>query len=574
LLAALRFCDGRASSVWAKVVLTLPKGVFTGPTKQRSRVVFEPRQIFKKAQGKLFELQLYQYQDEIRKTKTNLVIFAPCGRGKTEAALIGALSLAQELGRSRIIFALPTQLTSNAMYWRFCRLFGVHNVGVHHGLSRFVPMQGDKRIESLEEFTRWEDLDHRLFLKPITVSTVDHVVYSLVHGHKHADYALGQILTSVVVFDEIHYYQFPTLSHICKAIDLLRELHVPTITMSGTLPEFLLERLTTGGSALPIIDNEGLTYTPFIVKQHSDQLINSLDPIIDNHRLGLRQILILNTVKRAQEIFRSLSETLPCEELVLYHAILTPYDRAYGPFSKEVAIRKLRRPGKSPWLIVATQAIELSIDISCDQMHTEWAPPDALGQRAGRLNRGGKTHHDQFILHVYEPENHIPYFFEKHKQSGKTDFVAAAKHIVTDGPVGYATIKKWCDEVYNRVPLPESTLRELFDDCLLFGKHPSEIWDEESETAQGGFRFREEAFHRIPVVPELYLDVVRDKPDQTDLYSVQVPYWWKAKFGADGFYVDVIGKEPRTFPLLVSSLSYNPIVGFSIDDTPTQTLIV
>jgi CRISPR-associated endonuclease/helicase Cas3 len=571
LLASLRFCDGRASSVWEKKNRGMPPGIITGSTRRRNRVVLESRQIFEKAKTKLQRLLLYKYQRQAVAAERSCVIFAPCGRGKTEAALLGALSLAEKMGRPRIIFALPTQLTSNAMYLRLCRLFGRNNVGIHHGLSRFVPMQSENKDKGHDEFTHWEDLDHRLFLKPVTVSTVDHIVYSLVHGHKHADYALGQILTSVVIFDEIHYYQFQTLAHLCKTIELLHELDVPSITMSGTLPEFLMERLTYNRAAVPIIDSEGLRYTPFIVKLHSKQLADSLNSIIDNHRRGLRQIVILNTVKRAQDVFRSLSEILPSEELVLYHALLTPYDRAYGPSSKEVAIRKLKKSRQSPWLIVGTQAIELSIDISCDQMHTEWAPPDALGQRAGRLNRGGKTHDDRFILHIYEAENHAPYFLEGKRQNVHADFVSASKEVIQSGPAGYTTVKNWCDRVYSKVPLPESTLNELFNDCLLFGKHPSEVWDETSETTQGGFRFREEAFLRVSVIPDIYVDSVRKDPSRRDLFSVQVPYWWKSKFGADGFYVDVIGQEPRTIPVLVCKLSYDSMTGFSMDDVPVHT---
>ena len=45
---------------------------------------------------------------------------------------------------------------------------------------------------------------------------------------------------------------------------------------------------------------------------------------------------------------------------------------------------------KRPRLLVATQAVEVSLDIDYNTAYIENAPIDSLIQRLGRVNRGGK----------------------------------------------------------------------------------------------------------------------------------------------------------------------------------------
>ena len=75
------------------------------------------------------------------------LLFAPCGRGKTETSLIWALKALKKYKRNKIVFAMPTQITSNAMWERFCEIFGngesqqerietgKKQVGLFHGKS-------------------------------------------------------------------------------------------------------------------------------------------------------------------------------------------------------------------------------------------------------------------------------------------------------------------------------------------------------------------------------------------------------------------------------------------------------
>ncbi|MFV3076508.1 type I-U CRISPR-associated helicase/endonuclease Cas3 [Niveispirillum fermenti] len=98
--------------------------------------------------------------------------------------------------------------------------------------------------------------------------------------------------------------------------------------------------------------------------------------------------VVVNRVDRARRVFKAL-EGVAADRLLLI-----------GPsrsVDREDLVRMLdrvrtgrERDATAPLLIVATQCIEAGVDIDLDGLVTELAPLDALRQRFGRLNRGGR----------------------------------------------------------------------------------------------------------------------------------------------------------------------------------------
>ena len=73
-------------------------------------------------------------------------------------------------------------------------------------------------------------------------------------------------------------------------------------------------------------------------------------------------------------------------EVRLLHSQFLPADR--GRIEGEIVAHFGEKGDKSGrWIVVATQAIEVGLDITCQEMHTEVAPANAILQRAGRCAR-------------------------------------------------------------------------------------------------------------------------------------------------------------------------------------------
>ena len=277
----------------------------------------------------------YEFQKELfDKLPIFSLLFAPCGRGKTEASLAWALKCLDVYKRNKIIFAMPTQVTGNAMWERLCIIFGEGDtkkerfqsgkeyVGLFHGKS-FIKLKSELK-ESDDDFEKnldklsGEVFKGNVYFKPITVTTIDHLIYSFVHGFKQSDFALGNLQNAVIVFDEIHYYEKKTLDHLFTLFRLLREFEIPHLLMSGTIPQFIKE---PANNYVEIKDEEGLNYVPFVFKTFNKHLISSsekengfdgyvdeniINEISNQYAKGLKQFIIINTIKKSQEFYKIL----------------------------------------------------------------------------------------------------------------------------------------------------------------------------------------------------------------------------------------------------------------------------
>jgi len=94
-------------------------------------------------------------------------------------------------------------------------------------------------------------------------------------------------------------------------------------------------------------------------------------------------LVIVNRVDRAQAIYRRLMESLPPHQCLLIHSRFRGHERAV----QRQRLAELERTGG---IVVATQAIEAGVDLSCRILFTELAPWPSLVQRFGRANRKGE----------------------------------------------------------------------------------------------------------------------------------------------------------------------------------------
>ena len=125
--------------------------------------------------------------------------------------------------------------------------------------------------------------------------------------------------------------------------------------------------------------------------------ISSLNEIVVESHLNQQSsteeapltLVIVNTVDRAQRLYKSIRESEHSFDLKLIHS-------RFRPIERRALTRVLNeRPGdegfpKGGRIIIATQVVEAGVDISASTLITELAPWASLVQRFGRLNRYGE----------------------------------------------------------------------------------------------------------------------------------------------------------------------------------------
>jgi CRISPR-associated endonuclease/helicase Cas3 len=109
----------------------------------------------------------------------------------------------------------------------------------------------------------------------------------------------------------------------------------------------------------------------------------TLPTITEAIRNGQKVLVVCNRIGNAQAIYKQLEELFPDIDKMLLHSRFKRKDRN----ALETALKDDYNHRLTACIVVATQVVEVSLDISFDMMVTEAAPIDAMIQRFGRINR-------------------------------------------------------------------------------------------------------------------------------------------------------------------------------------------
>ncbi|NTW01208.1 MAG: CRISPR-associated helicase Cas3', partial [Oscillochloris sp.] len=408
-------------------------------------------------------IQPYRHQEESAAAAGgSALLIAPTGSGKTEAALYWALGNGQQ-PVPRLFYALPYQASMNAMFDRLRdkeRGFGDEAVGLQHG--RAVQAMYARLLESDEwaataaTAARWERNINTLNARPVKVFSPYQMLKALfqLRGFEAmlSDYAQGAF-----VFDEIHAYDPERLALILSLIRHLREHYqAHFFVMSATFPHIIRQRLHDTLGSLICIEADQKVFEKF--RRHQLHLLDGelalegIARIVADVRAGKQVLVCANTVARAQEIRNELAARgLLHEQLLLIHSRYTFGDRN----RHEMDIRKLcgvdiALSDRTPLALIATQVVEVSLNIDLDTMYSDPAPLEALLQRFGRVNRSSK----KGICPVYvfrEPSDGQGVYGRSRdrQQSGHIVRVTLAELEQHNGAViDEAAINGWLDTIY------------------------------------------------------------------------------------------------------------------------------
>jgi len=327
------------------------------------------------------------FQEQAGKALGHVLAIAPTGSGKTEAALLWAANRTHDW--SRIVYLLPTRVTSNALYERLNTYFGKdaaaeqYTAVVHSSAKLYRQDIAERQGRTYQDF---DYLRESSFFKPVTVATVDQVLTS---GFNLGWWKLKtfHLFQASVVIDEVHAYEPYTLGLLVSSIRYLRQRwQTRFLVMTATLPKQLRELVT---DALGGVDEVRLLEDRELLAACRNQFrveqcgVNELLPEIGERvRAGHKVLLVVNTVNEAIR----LKEAMGAVEPMCYHSRFIVADRQEKELELERRETDPALKGKG-FLLIATQVAEVSLDIDYDLLYTENAPIDALVQRAGRVNR-------------------------------------------------------------------------------------------------------------------------------------------------------------------------------------------
>ncbi|NLI39602.1 MAG: CRISPR-associated helicase Cas3' [Caldisericales bacterium] len=383
-----------------------------------------------------------------------VIIEAPTGEGKTEAAFYLFDSWQRQNVSHGAYIALPTMATSNQMFSRFKNFLSrghgekitlnlLHSMKFFNDDFRELKIVGanDQGYSDTIVANSWFQKSKRGLITPYAVGTIDQSLMGALQV-KHMFVRLFGLTGKTVIFDEVHAYDTYMSNLLDMLISWLSELGSSVIILSATLPEKRKRELLKAfcgdnvkgeaKNAYPAITYasknkkiESATFQsnkevrPIVTfKKAESSIQETADTIMDLIYQGGCAAWICNTVNQSQEVFRYLKEKAPADvELVLFHARFTTSDRL-GIEDRVLSMmgkgQQAKRPKKA--IVVATQVIEQSLDLDFDVMVSEFAPIDLLVQRAGRLHRHKR---EERPLKVSEPVMFVQF---PEKKDGIPDF--------------------------------------------------------------------------------------------------------------------------------------------------------
>lgn len=367
-----------------------------------------------------------------------MLVEAPMGEGKTEAAFYAHLELQRRFGHRGLYIALPTKATGNAMFKRTLHFLHQQNseapldLQLLHGATLLNNDFQNIRLTSIDSPDRqgrvcaaeWFTHKKRALLSEYGVGTVDQALLSILPV-RHQFVRLWGLANRVVVFDEIHAYDAYTGTLLAELIRWLVSLGSSVILLSATLPPSIRKKLAKivgskmtdqdvpyprlsifGGAKIDQISFPADAARQNILK------IEGVSPDLNELKIKICQklakgglgLILVNTVQRAQELYQLFATGISIEkndvivgkrlpdgtEIFLFHARFPAdkrqqrEDHVLSVFGKDGS-----REGKK--ILIATQVAEQSLDLDFDCMATDLAPIDLLLQRAGRLWRHRRT---------------------------------------------------------------------------------------------------------------------------------------------------------------------------------------
>lgn len=365
----------------------------------------------------------YDYQSKLAETDSiPQILKIPTGAGKTEAAVL-ALYLWRRVNRNhpkhgdtprRLVYCLPMRVLVEQTVSRI--LGWIQRLGLEGQFQVVTLMGGD--VDTA--YRKWPEKD------TIIVGTQDMLLSrALNRGYSMSPFQwpteFGLLNNDCMwVVDEIQ-IMHNGLATTAQLEAFRTEFSTfgphKTVWMSATMnrkglctPDFkeeckeveLGDKDLRPGSALNKIHTAAKKLERLDLPDHKDEYSKKdANAIVQKHKGGIT-LVIVNTVKRAQSLFKEIQKT--------GHGTMLIHSRFRKGERDAINKRLMRLDGsKDDLILVSTQVVEAGIDLSAKTLITEMSPWPSMIQRFGRCNRRGLYGDSKVYVVDVQEEQYAPY---------------------------------------------------------------------------------------------------------------------------------------------------------------------
>jgi CRISPR-associated endonuclease/helicase Cas3 len=251
------------------------------------------------------------------------------------------------------------------------------DIRVLHSSSKLQEKRGKRELKLIQSE----------FGSSIKVLT-PHQMACIAFGTNGYESVLLDLKDSDIILDEIHTYSNEIQGIVLKIIEMLNfincRIHIGTATLPTSLYNKIVEILGEDNIYQVKLTNDELkTFNRHIIYKHpslDEKIINIIkQSLIDNKKI----LIVRNRVLHSQETYILIKTLFPDVPVLLLHSRFKRGRRN----KLESDLTYVYNKSNKPCIVVSTQVVEVSLDISFDIMITDCAPIDSLIQRFGRINR-------------------------------------------------------------------------------------------------------------------------------------------------------------------------------------------
>lgn len=334
------------------------------------------------------EVQTYMMENEDK----NLIVNSYTGSGKTEAALLW-------IGENKGFYTLPLKVSINAMYRRIKQ-------NIHYNKALLLHSDAYTYYKNEENDLNQYDRARRMS-SPLIITTIDQL-FKIVFRYRGYEEILSTLSYSKLVIDEIQMYSPELIAYILLGLSMIIKVGGKFAIITATFPTVLYDFM----DYLEISYMKQIQeFKPHIMNRHRICLIESQEfdyELIKKKAKNKKILIIVNTIKRAQEIYRKLRGE---ENVHLLHGHYLKGDRDI--LEKEILEFGDKKKNVQSGIWISTQIVEASLDIDFDILFTEMCSADSLFQRMGRVFRKRLYKGKEANVYILDNRNGVSYIIDK-----------------------------------------------------------------------------------------------------------------------------------------------------------------